>query len=260
MYFQLDTFLAFFRDPGLYYSLGLIVVVLLVSLAEKLQLEAELGLAALRGFLQLTLVGFALVWVFTFENLWIIAGVLAAMTLAAGLIAKKRGEGIPRVFPIVVFSLALSLCLTLSLLLLGKSIEPGARFLIPLGGMILGNSMNGAGLTLNRLRAEMELRRAEVLVYLSLGASARQSVQKILKEVLRASLIPAIDTMKALGVIFMPGMMAGMIIAGKSPLLAVRYQIIVMFMLLASAAITNVLVVLLGYRQFFNTRQQLRNL
>ena len=118
--------------------------------------------------------------------------------------------------------------------------------------------MNGAGLTLNRLKSEMELRRLEVLVCLSLGASSRQSVQRILKEVLRASLIPAIDTLKALGVIFMPGMMAGLIIAGKSPLLAVRYQIIVMFMLMASAALTNLLVLLMGYRQFFNRRNQLQ--
>lgn len=258
MKFQMESALAFFQDPGLYFSLGLIAVVLFVSLAERLNLEAELGWAVLRGFFQLTLVGFALVWVFSFEHLGVILAVLTGMTLLAGLIARKRGEGIPRVFPIVSFSLAVSLVLTLSLLVLGGSIEPKARFLIPLGGMILGNSMNGAGLTLNRLKAEMELRRGEVLVCLSLGASARQSVQRLLKEVLRASLIPAIDTMKALGVIFMPGMMAGLIIAGKSPLLAVRYQIIVMFMLMASAALTNLLVVLMGYRQFFNRRDQLR--
>lgn len=260
MNFQPEAVLAFFRDPGLYFSLGLILVVIFVSLSERLQLEAELGWAALRGFLQLTLVGFALVWVFSFENLGVILGVLAGMTLLAGYIAKKRGEGIPHVFPIVAFSLALSLSLTLSLLVAGRSIEPQARFLIPLGGMILGNSMNGAGLTLNRLKSEMELRRPEILVCLSLGASSRQSVQRILKEVLRASLIPAIDTMKALGVIFMPGMMAGLIIAGKSPLLAVRYQIIVMFMLMASAALTNLLVLLMGYRQFFNRADQLRAL
>ncbi|MCE9624119.1 MAG: iron export ABC transporter permease subunit FetB [Deltaproteobacteria bacterium] len=250
----------FFRDPGLYFSLGLIVIVLLVSLAEGLQLEKELGLASLRGFVQLSLVGFVLVWIFSFENLWVVFGVLIVMTFLAGLIAKKRGEGIPKVFPIVVLALAVSLSLTLSLLVLGGSIQAQARFLIPLGGMVLGNSMNGAGLTLNRLKSEMDLRRPEILVYLSLGASNRQSVQKILKEVLRASLIPAIDTMKALGVIFMPGMMAGLIIAGKSPLLAVRYQIIVMFMLLASAALTNLIVVLLGYRQFFTPHQQLKNL
>lgn len=254
---QFDSFLAFIRDPGLYFSLGLILVVLFVSLLEKLNLEADLGLAAIRGFIQLSVVGFALVWVFSFENMGIILGVLAAMTLLAGLIARKRGEGIPHVFPIVAFSLAVSLSLTLSLLVLGGSVEPHARFLIPLGGMILGNSMNGAGLTLNRLKSEMELRRPEIMVCLSLGASSRQAVQNILKEVLRASLIPAIDTMKALGVIFMPGMMAGMIIAGKSPLLAVRYQIIVMFMLMASAALTNLMVLLFGYRQFFNSRDQL---
>src|SRR5262249_29959381 len=161
------------------------------------------------------------------------------MSLWASKIARDRGRGITHVFWIVWISLFLSTSLTLGLLILGKSIQPEAKFLIPLGGMILGNAMNGAGLTLNRLKSEMSLRRPQILVYLSLGASPRQASHQILEEVLKASLIPAIDTMKALGVIFMPGMMAGMIIAGKSPLLAVRYQIIVMFMLLASTALTN---------------------
>lgn len=260
MNFPVDSLGDFFRDPGLYFALGLIVIVMGVSLSQGLQLEGELGWAAIRGFLQLSLVGFVLLWVFSFASLWVVVAVLAGMTLLAGLIARTRGKGIPKVFPIVVLALAISLTLTLFLLVLGRSIEPQARYLIPLGGMILGNSMNGAGLTLNRLKAEMELRRPEILVYLSLGASNRQSTQRILKEVMRASLIPAIDTMKALGFIFMPGMMAGLIIAGKSPLLAVRYQIIVMFMLLAAAAMTNLIVVLLGYRQFFTAHHQLRNL
>src|SRR5215813_369701 len=152
---QLDELLQFFRDPGLYYSMGLIGLVVAVSLLERLQLEKELLLASLRGFVQLTLVGFVLVWVFSAENFWIIAAVLLAMTLAAGWIARQRGAGIPHVFRIVSLGLGFSLCLTLSLLLLGGSIEAKAKFLIPLGGMILGNSMNGAGLTLNRLQAEM---------------------------------------------------------------------------------------------------------
>jgi len=257
--FPVDSLEAFFRDPGLYFALGLIVIVMIVSLSQGLKLEGELGFAAIRGFLQLSAVGFVLLWVFSFSSLWVVLGVLSGMTLLAGLIAKTRGKGIPKVFPIIVLALATSLSITLLLLVVGKSIEPRARYLIPLGGMILGNSMNGAGLTLNRLKAEMTLRRPEILVYLSLGASNRQSVQSILKEVMRASLIPAIDTMKALGVIFMPGMMAGLIIAGKSPLMAVRYQIIVMFMLLAAAAITNLIVTLLGYRQFFNAHHQLKN-
>jgi UDP-glucose/iron transport system permease protein len=253
-----DSILNFFKDPGLFFSMALVIIVMIVSLLQNLRLEGELFWASLRGFVQLSLVGFVLVWVFSFDNLGIISGVLLAMCLLASRIAQKRGKGIPKVFWIVFFSLFLSASMTLSLLVLGGAIEPQGRFLIPLGGMILGNSMNGAGLTLNRLAAEMKSRRSEILVFLSLGANARESVHDILQVVLKASLIPAVDTMKALGVIFMPGMMAGLIIAGKSPLLAVRYQIIVMFMLLASSTLTNLMVLSLAYRQYFTHYQQLK--
>ncbi len=252
--------LDFLRDPGLLFSIGVIFLVLMVSWFLKLGLEKELIFSTVRGFFQLVLVGFVLLWIFSLKNNLVTIFVLLGMILLAGGIARKRGQGIPHAFWIVAGSLMVSTSLTLGVLILGRSIEPTMIYLIPLGGMIIGNSMNGAGLTLNRLKAEMELRKDEVLVFLSLGASAHQAVQNILREVIKASLIPPVDTMKALGVIFIPGMMAGLIIAGKSPLFAVRYQIIVMFMLLASAAITNLLVVLLGYRQFFSSYAQLKNL
>jgi putative ABC transport system permease protein len=249
---------SFWQDPGLYFSLSLVVLALLISWREGLQLEKDLIWATLRGFVQLTLVGYILLWIFSWEGLEVVYLTLLLMTLMAAWIVRSRAEGIPGIFPIAFFSLALSLSLTLGLLVLGHSIEAKPRLLIPLGGMILGNSMNGASLTLNRLKAEVDLRKWEIQLYLSLGASSRQSMQKILKQVLKASLIPAIDTLKALGLIFMPGMMAGLIIAGESPLVAVRYQIVVMFMLLASATLTNLLVALLGYRRFFTPAHQLR--
>lgn len=250
----------FWQDPGLYFSLGLVLLALLISWREGLQLEKDLLWASVRGFFQLTLVGYLLLWIFSQEGLGIVYATLALMTLMAAWIVRSRAEGIPKTFPIALFCLGLSLSLTLGLLVLGRSIEPKARLLIPLGGMILGNSMNGASLTLNRLKAELELRRPEIMLYLSLGASSRQAVQKILQSVLKASLIPAIDTLKALGLIFMPGMMAGLIVAGESPLVAVRYQIVVMFMLLASATLTNLLIALLAYRRFFTSAHQLRDL
>jgi TIGR00245 family protein len=249
----------YLKDPGLFFAMGLVVIVALVSMFQGLKLEKDLFVAAIRGFIQLSAVGFILSWVFSFESLWIVVLVLLSMSLWASFIARDRGQGISHVFWIVWVALLLSTALTLSLLVVGRAVHAEAKVLIPLGGMILGNAMNGAGLTLNRLKMEMELRRSQILVCLSLGASPRQALQDILESVLRASLIPAVDTMKALGVIFMPGMMAGMIIAGQSPLLAVRYQIIVMFMLLASTALTNLIVLILGYRQFFTPHLQLKN-
>jgi putative ABC transport system permease protein len=251
---------SFWQDTGLYFSLGLVLLAVLISWREGLQLEKDLIWASLRGFFQLTLVGYILLWIFSQEGMAIVYITLALMTVMAAWIVHSRAEGIPRTFPTAIFCLALSLSLTLGLLVLGGSIDAKPRLLIPLGGMILGNSMNGASLTLNRLKSEVELRKNEILLYLSLGASSRQSMQKILQTVLKTSLIPAIDTLKTLGLIFMPGMMAGLIIAGESPLVAVRYQIVVMFMLLASATLTNLLIALIAYRRFFTPAHQLRDL
>lgn len=252
--------LLYFKDPGLFFSFALVALVAVVSMFQGLRLERDLFTSAARGFIQLSAVGFLLSWIFSFQSLWVVALVLLGMSIWASLIARKRGAGIPHVVSIVWLALFISTSITLALLVLGSSVRAEARVLIPLGGMILGNAMNGAGLTLNRLKSEVELKKSRIWVKLSLGASPRQALQDILETVLKASLIPAVDTMKALGVIFMPGMMAGMIIAGQSPLLAVRYQIIVMFMLLASTALTNMIVLGLGYRQLFTPQAQLKTL
>ena len=147
----------YLKDPGLFFAMGLVVIVALVSMFQGLKLEKDLFVAAIRGFIQLSAVGFILSWVFSFESLWIVVLVLLSMSLWASFIARDRGQGISHVFWIVWVALLLSTALTLSLLVVGRAVHAEAKVLIPLGGMILGNAMNGAGLTLNRLKMEMEL-------------------------------------------------------------------------------------------------------
>ncbi len=252
--------LTFFSDPGLYSSFSLILVVLLITFVSRLKIKKDLILSSLRGFIQLSAMGFVLLWVFSLKSPWAIAITLGTMTLLAGSIAKKRGGNIPHAFSIVTLSLGFSLAFTLGLMLISGTLDTRAQVLIPLGGMILGNSMNGASLCLDRLQSEIQLRKPEITLILSLGGTPRQATEAILQKSLQASLIPAMDTLKALGVIFMPGMMSGLILAGQSPLLAVKYQIVVMFMLLASASLTNLLVLQMAYRGFFNSQMQLRKL
>jgi putative ABC transport system permease protein len=147
---------------------------------------------------------------------------------------------------------------TLGVLLFLQIVPSTARYLIPLGGMVIGNSMNTASLTLTRLRDDVAEQRPKVEAALALGATSRQAVSPILRTALQRALIPLIDATKTTGIIFLPGAMVGMIIAGADPLEAVRLQVVVLYMLLGSVSIAAILVGLLSYRSFFTARHQLR--
>ena len=139
-------------------------------------------------------------------------------------------------------------------------VEPwyNPRYLIPLFGMIIGNAMNAAALAAERLEAEMESRRGEVEAYLALGATSRRASQEPARRALRASLIPTVNSLMVVGIVALPGMMTGQIIAGVSPLVAIRYQIVVMFMLASCVSIAATLVTSWYRRQFFTGAEQLR--
>jgi putative ABC transport system permease protein len=128
---------------------------------------------------------------------------------------------------------------------------------IPLFGMIVGNAMNGAALAAERLTSEMELRRGEVEAYLALGASPGRASAEPVRRALVAALIPAVNGLMVVGLVALPGMMTGQILAGSSPTLAVRYQIMVAFMLAGAVAITATALVLWYRRRFFTVAEQL---
>ncbi len=125
--------------------------------------------------------------------------------------------------------------------------------------MVIGNSMNAASLTLTRIRDDLHEQRPKVEAALALGATSRQAVAPILRTALQRALIPLIDATKTTGIIFLPGAMVGMIIAGADPLEAARLQIVVLYMLLGSVSIAAILVALLSYRSFFTPHHQLRS-
>ena len=124
--------------------------------------------------------------------------------------------------------------------------------------MIAGNAMNAAALAAERLASEIDARRAEIEAYLTLGASPAFATRNAVQKAIRASMIPMVNSLTVVGVVALPGMMTGQILAGASPLTAVRYQILVMFMLMAAVAITGTLVTLRYRTTFFTAAEQLR--
>ena len=239
-------------------TLALVAVAVILSLYERLDLEKDIGVAVVRSFVQLTAIGYVINFIFGLKNIGAVSLLLAGMVFFAAWTSARRAAGVPRAFLVAAAAVGAATVATLGLLLALGIVSPTARHLVPLGGMVIGNSMNAASLTMTRIRDDLAEKRLKVEAALALGATSRQAVAPILRTALQRALIPLIDTTKTTGVIFLPGAMVGMIIAGADPLEAVRLQIVVLYMLLGSVSIAAMLVGTLSYRSFFTPRYQLR--
>ena len=243
-------------------ALGLVLISIGVSRWHRTGLARSFAIGALRTVLQLTLVGYLLVYVFAIDRWYVVVAALLLMLAVASKAAVDRQDSkTPGLFAITGVALLLGSGLTLIYVsVMVVRVDPwyNPRYLIPLFGMILGNAMNAAALAADRLAGEMETRRPEVEAYLSLGANSVRAAREPVRRALRASMIPTVNTLMVVGIVSLPGMMTGQIIAGSDPLLAIRYQIVVMFMLGSAVALAAVIVVL-GYRRtFFTAAEQLR--
>ncbi|USG65223.1 iron export ABC transporter permease subunit FetB [Brevibacillus ruminantium] len=243
---------------SLWLSFTFVVIALFLSMWQKLGLEKEIAIGTVRSAVQLLAIGYVLQFVFHTDHPVYHALVLAMMIAVASWNASRRGEGLPGIWWRVAASLTVTAALTMSLLVLLRLIQPTPQYLIPISGMIIGNAMIVAGLFLSHMNREAQTARGEIEVLLCLGANKRQAIHDVLKRAVKASMIPTFDTMKTIGLVQLPGTMTGMIIAGASPLEAVRYQILIMFAFSSSAAISAVLISILAYSSWFTRESTLR--
>ncbi|NLW44965.1 MAG: iron export ABC transporter permease subunit FetB [Syntrophomonadaceae bacterium] len=238
-------------------ALSFVLVAVIISFKEKLDLERDLLVGTVRAFVQLMVVGYVLEFIFALEKWPYIVAMLVFMVLVAARNAENRGQGIRNVFPILLLAIGAGELVTMGMLL-GLGIIPfQPQYVIPISGMIIGNSMVASALTLNRIKAELENRREEIQVLLGLGATARQASGTSLQAAVKSAMIPTIDSMKTVGLVQLPGMMTGLIIGGASPVEAVKYQILVLFMLTTAVSLTAMTVGFFAYRKFFTERHQL---
>ena len=241
---------------------GLVLLAVGLSRWQRLGLTGSLIVGAIRSVVQLVLVGYVLVYIFAIDQWWLVVGALAVMLAVAAREAVRRQEERPlRLYGMTGLALLVGSGFTLFYVsLLVVRIEPwyNPRYLIPLFGMIVGNAMNAAALAHERLAAELRSRRGEVEAYLALGATAARASRGPIRIALRAALIPTVNSLMVVGLVALPGMMTGQILAGVSPMLAIRYQIVVMFMLASAVAVSAVIVVLWNRRLFFTPEEQLR--
>ncbi len=240
----------------------LIVAAGVVSMALRLGVERRLAVAAIRTVIQLGLLGLILERVFAVQNPLLVVVLLLLMTVFAAREAVGRASRRYRGILADAWLTMAATCFVIGGIVtqVVVGVEPwyNPQYVIPLLGMILGNSLTGISLCLDRFMDHLDVRSAEVELKIAFGATRREALAAPLKDAVRTGMIPIINSMAAAGIVSLPGMMTGQILAGSPPLQAVAYQIVVMFMIAAAVALGAMLVVVLAGRHFMGTDATLR--
>ena len=231
------------------------------SMALRLRLERDLLWGTVRAFAQLFLVGYVLDVVFALDRPLLVLAVFVFMVFWAAHAVRGRVRDpqvavfAPTFLSMVISYLAVTILVTAVIVRVDPWWTP--QYFIPLGGMIAGNSMNAISVCLERLLTGLRERRESIELALSLGATYREATADLLADAVRAGMIPSINALMTVGLVSLPGMMTGQILAGVTPVSAVKYQIVVMLMLVASTAIGAVVVASVVRRRCFTGAQQL---
>lgn len=249
--------------PRLALALGLIALAILLSRRSKLDLEKDLAWGAVRAAAQLIAIGYVLLVLFAHERpLWVFLA-LAVMLLAAAATSASRvehGPGWRRLLPWALLAIAAGAATALVPVFVAiVPPEPwfNARYLVPIGGMMLSSAMNTVALVFERIFASARSEAATIEQMLALGATERQAIAPYVRASVRAAMIPTINGLLTVGLVALPGMMTGQILSGTAPEQAVRYQIVIMYQLVAVASVSGVLAVTFARRMLFTKRMQL---
>lgn len=237
-------------------ALIFVIIPLFLSKFFNLGLEKDTIIATVRSIIQLFIVGYLLQFVFDSEHILYVVLMVIVMIAAATQNARKKGSMIRGITWKLVTTFVLIEVITQAILI-GFNITPAtAQYIIPISGMVVGNSMVLAILFLNRFTSEIEANQDVTELVLSLGGSPKQAINNQLVQSIRASTIPTIESQKTIGLVQLPGMMSGQIIAGADPLQAVFFQLLILFLLLMTAVFTSLLLGYLSYPTLFNERMQ----
>jgi len=241
---------------------GLLLVAGVVSIVLRLGLERRLAVGAVRAVVQLMGVGYVLKLVFSERYPAATAVMAAVMVVTASRAATGRVE---RTFPgmsrLAFLSLVIAGTVTVWLatqVIIGARPWYTPRVMIPLLGMVLGNGLNGIAVGLDELLARLVEHRREVEMELAHGATRWEAARRPLRVAVRRGLIPITNTMMVVGLVTLPGLMTGQILAGADPLQAVRYQVVIIFMIAAATALGSILMGLLVVRHLFTPSHRLQ--
>jgi putative ABC transport system permease protein len=233
-------------------SLVLLVIAAALSRVTSLGLEKDLAIAAVRGGVQIMAMGVVIFFVFQLRDflLWtVVLAFIASMLSVASYTSGKRAKELPQPINASFMGIALATVVTLGTMLVFKVLPTRPEFVIPIAGMVVGNSMNATSLALNRLVSEVRGQRSKIEARLLLGADAETALQPHVRTSVRSALIPTVDSLKTLGIVFIPGGMTGMLMGGVDPIWAAQYQLVIFFMIFCSGTIATTISTILAQRQ-----------
>ncbi|KAH9735633.1 protein ALUMINUM SENSITIVE 3 [Citrus sinensis] len=238
---------------------AVVLLAVLLSFLQKLGIEGEMIYSIVRAFLQLSVIGFVLQFIFSQDNRgWIILAYLFMVTVA-GYTAGQRAKHVPRGKYVAGASILAGTAVTM-LMLVALNVFPFTpRYIIPVAGMMVGNAMTVTGVTMKRLRDDIKIQLNLVETALALGATPRQATKQQVKRSLVIALSPVLDNAKTVGLISLPGAMTGMIMGGASPLEAIQLQIVVMNMLIGASTVSSIMSTYLCWPAFFTKAYQLES-
>ena len=234
----------------IFFSFILVLIPLIISYRKKIGIEKELFFNSIRAFLQLTALGFILGFLFKIKNPLFYVPIVLIMLLYSSYIAKNRSNFS---FKAAFYSLTLSTGIILFTLILLNIISLKPNEFIPIAGMIIGNSLNTYTLTIERIKRELVLQKELIEAFVAIGAEIKDAYKIMQRQAIKAALIPVNNMLQTIGVVAIPGITTGMLLAGASPLKAVSYQIVIIYMLVS----INLFSALFG--SLFYIRQKVKN-
>lgn len=240
----------------------LLVVNVLVSWWLRLGLGKQIALSAVRMVVQLSLLGLVLKQIFALASFPPVMLLAAAMTIIAGLSSVSRIENR---YPSIHFTAIISVWASswlVTAVMITAIVRPtpwyAPQIVIPLLGMVLGNSLTGISLAMDRFVSELKNRRGEVEMRLTLGATRWEATREIFAASARTAMVPILNTMSVAGIVSIPGMMTGQLLAGAPPIQAVQYQVMIMFVIAAAIAIGVMIALMISFYRVTTADHQLR--
>ena len=212
------------------FSFILVLIPSIITYKLNIGIEKEILKNSIRALLQLTALGFVLGFLFKIKNPFFYIPVILFMLLYSAYIAQKRTK---YSFKAAFLTLSLSTLIILSILIVFKIISLKPNEFIPISGMIIGNALNTYTLTIERLKREIELQKELIEAFIAIGAKYTDALKIMQREAIKAALIPVNNMLQTIGVVAIPGITTGMLLAGASPLKAVSYQIVIIYMLVS---------------------------
>lgn len=223
--------------------------------------EQEILFSALRMTLQLFLMGYVLTYILRSDNIFIILLIIVTMEIFAIINIYQRtkktiSKKLKGIVALAMISGTFACILYFTLVVVPTSPWYDPRYIIPLSGMLIGNTMTGIALGANRLVNDMVIQKDLIEAALMLGATPKDAVREIVKNAFDSAFLPTLNSMVGMGIVFLPGMMTGQIIAGIAPVSAIKYQMAITLGIVGSVSLSVIIFVQLGYKTFFNKENQ----